>query len=64
MKMPNKIRITARRTTCFYHSPRDCPRASREENEYTSETPVMNRKKGKTKSVGVHPFHFAWLSGQ
>jgi len=26
--------------------------------------PTANRKEGNTRSVGVNPFHLAWLSGQ
>ena len=33
------------------------------ERESEIETPTINRKKGKTKSVGVAPFHSACLSG-
>ena len=33
------------------------------ESERTIETPTINKKKGKTKSVGVAPFHCACLKG-
>ena len=32
-------------------------------NEKNIETPMINIKKGKTKSVGVNPFHSAWRNG-
>ena len=33
------------------------------ENEKAIDTPMMKRKKGNTRSVGVHPCHSAWRKG-
>ena len=34
------------------------------ERAKTIETPTMNKKNGKTRSVGVAPCHSAWRSGE
>src|SRR5512138_350535 len=54
---------TARRSACTARSAFLCPCATRDAVESTKETPTMNRKKGKIKSVMVHPFHSAWRNG-
>src|SRR5579884_578813 len=61
---PSAKMIALRFNTCRRRCLRVCPRAVRELNEKTIETPTMNRKKGKMRSVGVQPFHFACSSGQ
>ena len=48
--------MTTARFTIFHGSP-IVPRDS------VIDTPTMNRKNGKMRSVGVHPFHVACSSG-
>src|SRR3979490_584135 len=62
--MPGANRPRPRHRTCLRSSRLDSPRFSRELKETAIATPTINRKKGKTRSVGVHPFHWACLSGQ
>jgi hypothetical protein len=53
-----------RQSTCFSSSVRDAPRSTRARSENAIATPTMNRKNGKTRSVGVHPFQSACSKGQ
>ena len=54
MNSPSPKRMRERRTTWRNRSLRESPRASRLPKEKGMATPTMNRKKGKTRSVGVH----------
>ena len=56
--------MTVRRTVCRKIDCLDAPCARRAGVEKTVETPTRNRKVGKTRSVGVKPFHAACFIAQ
>src|SRR5262249_35208220 len=57
---PSRKRIAARRST-WPRTRRECPR--RRSSAYGTAAPIANSRNGKTRSVGVQPFHAAWSSG-
>src|ERR1700679_2696664 len=59
--MPSRIKTAARWTVCQASFARVAPRARRASNAKTTETPTTKTKVGKTRSVGVRPFHVAWF---
>src|ERR1700686_2880957 len=57
-------RRTPRHSTCNSSLCRDSPRCNRDCREKAMATPTINKKKGKTRSVGVQPFHSECFNGQ
>src|SRR6202035_4409912 len=55
------MRITARCKVCQASFARLAPRARRDSNAKTTETPTTNTNVGKTRSVGVRPIQSAWF---
>src|SRR5258707_1103809 len=56
-KSPMAKMSALRRSTCIANTLRVTPRATRDANDSVIETPAINKKNGKIRSVGVQPFH-------
>ena len=63
-KRPSPKMMALRLMTFRYRSRLTVPSSTRRANASVIETPTMNRKNGKTRSVGVQPCHSACSSGQ
>jgi hypothetical protein len=63
MKRPRAKRITDLRTMCARSWLLESPRWRRLPKEKGMATPTIKRKKGKMRSVGVHPCHWACRRG-
>ena len=61
MASPTRKRETVRRSILRQPSADHLPPYLR--SEAHADTPMMNMKNGKTRSVGVSPVHSAWRSG-
>ena len=61
---PSRYKMTDRRRTWTKSDCLVAPCASRDAVEKTVEMPTRKRKVGKTRSVGVKPFHAACFRGQ
>jgi hypothetical protein len=63
MRSPNRKMSAPRRMICARIARSSSPRARRALSERYVVMPTMNRKNGKTRSVGVQPFQVGWSRG-